>query len=152
MRHSDVLAIQRFYPQIYFACHVDHVRKASTAAQLSSHDSGILAHLSETAPVSPGQLARHVGVAPSTFSPQIDRLVALGYVHRTRSGRDRRAAELRLTRSGAEAMAGTSVLDARRVDKVLARLSSTERRRAVEGMALLAKAAVEVTTQGGANR
>jgi DNA-binding MarR family transcriptional regulator len=152
MRDTDTLSIQRFYPQIYFACHVDHVRQASTAFRLSSHDSGILSHLSEEHPVTPSQLVRHVGVTPSTFSPQLDRLVRLGYVERRQSARDRRRWELRLTRRGAEAMAATSVLDAGRVQRVLSRLSPNERRRAVKGMALLARAASEVTAQKGRRR
>ena len=45
MRDKAVLEIQRLYPQIYLACHVDHVRASSTEWRLSSRDSSILAHL-----------------------------------------------------------------------------------------------------------
>jgi hypothetical protein len=45
MRCDAILEIQRLFPQIYLACHVDHVRAASTPWDLSSHDASILAHL-----------------------------------------------------------------------------------------------------------
>jgi DNA-binding MarR family transcriptional regulator len=143
MIDRDVRAVQRFYPQIYFACHVDHVRTASTERSLSSKDSGVLSHLDEKKPITPAALARHLGVNGSTISALVDRLVRLGYVQRARNSRDRRQWELRLTRQGAKAMAETSVLDARRVKQLLARLSPTERRLAVDGIGLLARAAVK---------
>jgi DNA-binding MarR family transcriptional regulator len=144
MKGDPVRAIQRYYPQIYFACHVDHVRRASTAHALSSRDSGVLSHLDEERAITPSALARHIGVVPSTFSAQLDRMVGLGYVARTRSGSDRRRWELRLTDKGGRALAATSVLDGRRVQRLLARLSPRERARAVEGMGLLAAAALQV--------
>jgi DNA-binding MarR family transcriptional regulator len=54
---------------------------------------------------------------------------------------DRRQRELRLTDNGAKAMSSTSVLDAKRVELLLARLSAEERKRAVYGLNLLARAA-----------
>lgn len=141
MIDSDVRAIQRYYPQIYFACHVDHVRQVSTPHALSSHDSGVLSHLDEQRSTTPSELARHFGVAASTFSAQLDRLVTLGYVARAKSPKDRRRWELLLTDKGARSLAGTSVLDARRVNRMLSSLALEERKRAIEGMALLARAA-----------
>jgi DNA-binding MarR family transcriptional regulator len=145
MSERDVRAMQRFYPQIYFACHVDHVRAASTERLLSSRDSGVLAHLDELRPMSPAVLARHLGVTASTLSALVERLVELSYLQRKRSDFDGRQRELRLTKLGAQAMAETSVLDERRVRKLLGRLSQRERRRAIDGMSLLAKAAVKGT-------
>jgi DNA-binding MarR family transcriptional regulator len=145
MKGDPARAIQRYYPQIYFACHVDHVRKASTAHALSSYDSGVLSHLDETRAITPSALARHIGVVPSTFSAQLERLVDLGYVARAKSGSDRRRWELRLTEKGSRALAATSVLDGRRVDRMLAHLSPLDRARAVEGMGLLAGAALQMT-------
>jgi hypothetical protein len=53
MSDRDVRALQRFYPQIYFACHADHVRAGSTAHSLSSRDAAVLSHLDETRPLTP---------------------------------------------------------------------------------------------------
>jgi MarR family transcriptional regulator, organic hydroperoxide resistance regulator len=140
MNDADVRAVQRYYPQIYFACHAEHVRKRSTPYALSSHDSAVLSHLSETEPRTAGALVRHLGITASTFSPQLERLVALGYAERTRAGSDRRHWEIRLTPKGAKAMAATSVLDAARVKRVLSQLTPARRARAVEGLSLLAEA------------
>jgi MarR family transcriptional regulator, organic hydroperoxide resistance regulator len=144
MNAPDVRAVQRFYPQIYFACHVDHVRQRSNAHRLSSHDSGVLSHLDEQRAVTPTALARHLQVVPSTLSAQLDRLVRLEYVARERHGADRRRWELRLTPRGARAVAAASVLDTRRVAKLLSGLTAAERKRAIDGMGLLARAALEL--------
>jgi DNA-binding MarR family transcriptional regulator len=122
MNDDDVFEVQRLYPQIYLACHTDHVRAASTKWRISSQDASILVHLDRDAGLSPRTLASHLGVAPSTLS-------------------DRRQRELRLTARGAEAISSTSVLDAERVEAVLSKLKPDERKAAVRGLALLAKAA-----------
>src|SRR5271165_4423634 len=99
--------IQRCYPQIYLACHVDHIRAASTVHRLSARDSSLLVHLSPTEPLSPGDLAAHMGIGASTLSAAIGRLGALGYLRREPKMSDRRAAGLTLTSQGAQAMAAT---------------------------------------------
>lgn len=138
-----VRAIQRAYPQIYLACHVDHVRTKSNRFHVSAHDSALLAHLDEVTSTVAGQLAQHLGVSNSTLSAALKRLEALGHIERRVPARDRRRAELRLTAQGAEAMSAASVLDARRVARVLEQLPAAQQRRAVAGLALLARAARE---------
>jgi DNA-binding MarR family transcriptional regulator len=136
-----VLRILRSYPQIYLACHVDHVRRKSTAHALSSRDSSILAHLSEREGMTARALAAHLGIQPSTLSAALARLTELGYVAQSPGEDDRRRKSLTLTRKGEIAMAATSVLDPRRVKRLLDSLDDEERRRAVDGLALLADAA-----------
>lgn len=138
---DDVGDVLRFYPQIYLACHVDHVRATSTEWQLSAHDSSILAHLDRTVPASPRELARHLGVTSSTLSASIARLETLGYLSSNPAAADKRRRELLLTDRGAEAMAATSVLDRGRVQALLATLSEPDRESAVRGLSLLARAA-----------
>jgi DNA-binding MarR family transcriptional regulator len=135
-----VFEVQRLYPQIYLACHVDHVRSVSTQWKLSSRDSSILSHLGRDYATSPRELAGHLGVASSTLSATIARLERLGYI-RAEAGQDRRTRELRLTPRGAEAMSSTSVLDTTRVRAALERLTESEREEVVRGLALLARAA-----------
>lgn len=141
MIHDPVITIQRFYPQIYLACHHRHIRAASTLYRLSAQDSGLLTHLNEEQAILTGELAKHLGVSASTLSASVKRLAALGYLVRSPRARDRRQIDLRLTAKGAEAMAATSVLDRRRVADLLKQLTSAEVKQAVSGLALLAQAA-----------
>jgi len=140
MNPSDVELVQRCYPQIYLACHKRHIRASSTTYRLSARDSSILAHLSQTVPVTPTELAAHLSVRGSTLSAAIQRLEQLGYLQRRKVPRDRRNVGITLTQQGAKAMAETSVLDSERVSAVLAKLSRAEKKRALEGLVLLAKA------------
>jgi DNA-binding MarR family transcriptional regulator len=58
----------------------------------------------------------------------------------SRAPHDSRRQEVRLTSSGAAAMREASVLDAARVARILSVLSPAERRRAIAGLELLARA------------
>lgn len=139
--NREVRLVQVAYPQIYFACHTRHVRRASTATQLSATDSTLLAHLDEEEPVRATALARHLGLAASTLSAAIARLAALGYVEQRRDARDRRVIQLLLSTKGAAAMQASSVLESARVRKMLAHLTPGERHRALDGIELMAWAA-----------
>ena len=141
MPSEAVSEIQRLFPQIYLACHVDHVRAASTAWELSSHDSSILVHLDREKTISPRTLASHLGVAASTLSASITRLSRLGYLTSKPAPSDKRQRELRLTARGSEAIASTSVLDAKRVARLLNQLNPDDRAAGVRGLQLLAQAA-----------
>jgi len=148
MTDDDVFEVQRFYPQIYIACHTDHVRATSTTWRISSQDASILVHLDRDSGLSPRALADHLGVAPSTLSAAIARLSELGYLTSVPNDKDRRKRELRLTARGAEAIASTSVLNAERVKAMLSKLNSDERKAAVRGLALLARAARKLNEKG----
>lgn len=141
MSKEDVYEVQRLYPQIYLACHMDHVRSVSTPYRISAQDASILSHLDREFPASPRDLASHLSVAASTLSATIARLSRLGYISITPNETDKRRRELRLTSKGAEASASTSVLDAKRVSEMLDQLSAEDRRDAVRGLSLLAAGA-----------
>jgi DNA-binding MarR family transcriptional regulator len=145
MKPCDVELVQRYYPQIYLACHKRHIRASSTRYRLSARDSSILVHLNEAVPVTPTELAAHLSVRGSTLSAAIHRLEELGYLQRKQMPRDRRT--VALTLQGAKAMAETSVLDSARVEAVLAKLKRSERKRALEGLELLARASRQTMTE-----
>ena len=137
----DVLAVQRFYPQIYLACHTRHHRRRTQSAELTAHESSILAHLNERVPMRAAHLARHMGVTPSTMSAAIKRLVRLGFIARDRDEVDGRAASLRLSSRGVRAMQAGSVLETARVRALLKHLTGADRAAAILGLELLATAA-----------
>jgi DNA-binding MarR family transcriptional regulator len=147
MKPSGVDLVQRYYPQIYLACHKRHIWSSSTRYRLSARDSSILVHLTETVPITPSELAAHLSVGGSTLSAAIHRLEELGYLQRKQMPRDRRTVALTLTPQGAKAMAETSVLDSARVEAVLARLNRSELKRALEGLELLARASRQSMTE-----
>src|SRR5436190_23433424 len=86
------------------------------------------------------ELAGHMGVTAATMSLSIDRLERKGYVVRLKDAKDRRRVHVRLTSAGVRVREASSVLDAARVEALVARLSEQERARAIEGLALLARA------------
>jgi len=129
------------YPRIYFACHTRHVRDPHSQRLLSRHQASILDHLDEIEPTTVLELARHMGVTAGTMSIAIDRLERRGYVVRLKDAKDRRRVHVRLTTAGVRVREATSVLDPQRVEALIARLRDDERTRAVEGLALLARAA-----------
>lgn len=143
-RDEEVFEVQRLYPQIYVACHRDHVRALSTVWRISSQDASILVHLDRNRGYSPRSLARHLGVKPSTLSAAIARLAKLGYLSSKPVADDKRKRELRLTDRGAQAIAAASVLDAERVRQLLTKLSGSQRKEALRGLELLARAAREM--------
>ncbi len=137
---DDLLAIQRYYPQIFHACHARHTRSRKDPWRLSERDQALLAHLAPHEGTRPSDLARHFGIGLPTLSEAAKRLERLGYVVRAPAGNDRRVRALWLTPEGARALQATSVLDPARLRDVVARLDARERRAAVHGLALLAGA------------
>jgi len=133
--------LMTLYPRIYFACHTRHVRDPQTQRALSRHQASVLDHLDEIDPTTLNDLARHMGVTPATMSVTIDRLERKGYVSRLRDAADKRRVHLRLTTAGVRVRQASSVLDAARVEALVARLGDDDRDAALKGLELLADAA-----------
>jgi DNA-binding MarR family transcriptional regulator len=147
-----VETVLRCYPQIYFACHRRHVRDESTQCAVSAHQASVLDHLDDVEATSLLELAKHMGVTPSTMSLTVDRLERSGYVTRSRSETDRRSVELRLTPSGVRIKRQQKVLEPELIAAMLARLDSVRRRDALHGLQLLAEASAEMIRAGDLNR
>ncbi|HUR27257.1 MAG TPA: MarR family transcriptional regulator, partial [Planctomycetota bacterium] len=127
----------------FLACHVQHTRRRTTRFDLTERESSLLSHLDRTRGVAASELAKHMSIGAPARSAAIRRLERVGYVTRKPRSRERRTIEIRLTDAGAAALSGSSVLDSARLRTLLERLSASERRKAVSGLALLAKAARE---------
>ncbi len=138
---ADVAAVFRDYPRIYFACHRRHVRDDATGEIVSSRQVSILDHLDAERPTMLTDLADHLGVTPATMSLAVGRLVDQGYVTRVVDPVDRRKVQLRLTDAGVRVTAANSVLEPTLVAEMLEQLSDSDRRAALRGLSLLARAA-----------
>ena len=138
MVKKAVRQLMDLYPRIYFACHTRHVRDPQTRRLLSAHQASILDHLDEHEPLALLDLARHMGVTPSTMSLNIERLVRRGYVSRERAAEDGRRLKLRITPAGVRLREAKSVLDPARVRALLSRLAPDQQKEAIRGLVLLA--------------
>jgi DNA-binding MarR family transcriptional regulator len=143
MTKNGVRQVMELYPRIYFACHTRHVRDPETRRLLSAHQASILDHLDEREPLALLDLAKHMGVTPSTMSLNIERLVRRGYVSRERAAEDGRRLKLRITRAGVRLREAKSVLDPARVRALLARLTPDQKEAGIRGLSLLARAGSE---------
>lgn len=141
MSNSAVQQVLDAYPKIFFACHTRHVQDPKTRRSVSAHQASILDHLDSVEPTSLMDLARHMGVTPSTMSLTLDRLARRGYVERRRDPEDKRRSALRLTEAGERLRRAQSVLEPARVAGMLHTLKPEERAQALRGLALLASAA-----------
>jgi DNA-binding MarR family transcriptional regulator len=133
--------IQNYYPQIYLACHVEHRVRRDSSNEITDREGAVLAHLDASEGVGARELAKHLGIGAPALSATLKRLQQLGLIYVKISKSDARKREILLTGKGKDSMSTSSVLDARRLKDVLAKLTKDERRLAVEGMALLARAA-----------
>lgn len=145
--NPDVLAVLRAYPQIYLSCHREHRTRARSISGLTGRETSVLAHIGDGAGA--GALARHLGVASSSLSAMLKRLAKLGLVEDLPTT-DARRRRLRLTPAGSDTLSQDSVLDPDRVETLLNRLDPEQRRRAVDGLNLLAQAANVQDAGGGA--
>jgi DNA-binding MarR family transcriptional regulator len=146
---DDVLSLQRLFPQIYFACHVDHIRRKSTAFGLTSKESHLLTHLDKAQSTTARDLADHVGVASSTLSAALKRLSTLGYITKKPSSQDRRVSLLRLTDKGEVALAATACLQTDRVRALLEKLKPSARIDVLRSLELLSRAALQLQEEIG---
>src|SRR5688572_17039057 len=134
--------VQVSFPQVYLACHTRHQRKRSTEHRLSQRDASILAHLELARPISPAKLSGHLGVARSTLSEALKRLIALGYAASAAS--TRRTSQVVLTAKGARAIRETSVLETNRLRAAMDALSARDLAVVTQGMERLAAACREM--------
>lgn len=139
-----VLRVQRAYPRIYLACHTRHQNARTTGERLSQRDGSILAHLSGEGLVAHGELARHLGMAKSTLTEALQWLEQCGYVSRHVMPEDARNVSWQITAAGDDAVSATSVLEASRVEALLALLTPEQQQQALAGIELLAHAATRM--------
>jgi DNA-binding MarR family transcriptional regulator len=94
-----------------------------------------------------GRLAESMGVALSTASRLVDRLVSAGLVDRRTSELNRREVSLQLTEHGAATLSRYDALRLEGMHRLLDRLSPDQREVVTAGLRVLAQA--DVTSTGG---
>ncbi len=134
--------VQVSFPQVYLACHTRHQRKRSSEHGLSQRDASILAHLDLETSISPAKLGAHLGIARSTLSEALKRLIVLGFAANPVSSR--RTTQVLLTAKGARAIRETSVLETARLRTALSDLPARDLALVTRGMARLAAACREL--------
>ena len=112
--------VQRAYPQIWFACHVQH-RTRRSASGLTDREAGILEHIEATSGCRASDLALHLGIGKPALSAQLKKLAAQGLIE-LETGSDAREKRIALTPVARNRLIDASPLDA---DRKSTRLNSS---------------------------
>jgi DNA-binding MarR family transcriptional regulator len=87
-----------------------------------------------------GELARCLGITPSSVTTTVDVLVQRGFAERSGAPGDRRRIRVRATADGRRALAAAQARMLARAEEILARLPDAGRRRLADGLGALATA------------
>lgn len=146
---SDTAILATALPRIVHVCRSRGGTDASTGDRLTEKQLRTLSHLDVDDPTMVTELAEFLGVTASTMSLNLTRLEAGGYVSRARDPHDRRAMNVRLTERGRAMLDGHHPFDPERISALLMHVRPEDRRRALDGIAILAEAADAAVTTGG---
>lgn len=146
--YSDAEIVMQVLPRVNEALRTRSFVDVESGSTLTAHQLRLLATLDRDDPTMVGELAEFMGVTASTMSLNVGRLEAAGFVTRSRDPDDRRVINVRLSEKGLRARRATALVDPDRVDALLSLLGSEDRRRAVDGLSLLADAADRLARLG----
>jgi len=147
---SDVALLSSALARVQHACRTRAVEDPETRVRLTEKQQRTLQQLDVVDPVMVTELAEYLGVTASTMSLNLGRLEDAGLVRRARDPVDRRVMNVYLTEEGARLRTHTASLAPARVAVLLDELRPEDRRRVLEGLALLAEAADAVAKRGEA--
>jgi len=140
---SDVETLLECYVRIHFACHVRGVSGPKSRPSISTHQQSVLEFLNAKEGTTVLDLARHVGVAPSTMSLTLDRLEKGAYVQRRKDSTDGRRTMIFLTAEGDRIKRKQKVLEPDLIAAMLSRMPAARRKEAIAGLRSLTDAATE---------
>lgn len=151
MKHADLIeAIRMAYPQIWFACHIEHrTRGQDRGTGLTDREAGLLAHVGGGQRA--GDLAAHLGIGKAALSQHLKSLTARGLIATRIDPADRRQKIIELTKRGRAAAGDGLSLDASRLGQLLDQIPVDERGAAVAGLERLAEAARCMRSEEGAS-
>src|SRR5262249_43510970 len=133
--------VARLWPAIYLPL---HARTEPRARQYrpTPQSVGVLTHLGAAGPLTVTEAARHMRRAQSVMSDIVTRLERRGLLERMRDERDRRRVLVWLTPAGQETLARERrVLDEGLVGAAIRKMAADDRRKLVDGLRALARAA-----------
>jgi DNA-binding MarR family transcriptional regulator len=138
MDEANAERVTELYRGIYTRLHARRARGEHAGSEATA----VMQHLERTGPLTVGEAAAHFHRAQSATSELLERLERRGLVERMRDARDRRRALVWLTKKGfALLRRQEQVLSAPLVERALAAMPARDRRRLVEGMSALLRAA-----------
>ncbi len=143
---SDVETVLECYVQIHLACHARPATESEGGTEISPHQGKVLGHLQLSTGTTVLDLARHMGVAPSTMSLTLDRLERGGFVRRQKDDEDRRRTMIFLTPLGERTKSRNKVLQPELIAAMLGKLPVARRKEVVRGMRFLMAAAAIVSS------
>ncbi|HYY81451.1 MAG TPA: MarR family transcriptional regulator [Actinomycetes bacterium] len=127
------------------------MRRAARAARpghpLSVAQLELLACLADHPGARPGQVARHLRLAPNSVTTLVNALAAAGMVARSGGSTDRRTVALHLTAAGLAALEGWQATNAAILQVALAALPSDQQRSLHAALPALAALAGQVDVQ-----
>jgi MarR family transcriptional regulator, organic hydroperoxide resistance regulator len=141
---SDVETVLECYVRIYFACHARSVNDPKKRSTISPNQANVLEHLSLEEGTTVLDLARTLGVAPSTMSLTLDRLERNHFVVRRKDSNDGRRTMVHLTSDGERIKRKQKVLEPDLIAAMLSRLPTGRRKEAIAGLRSLTEAATEL--------
>jgi DNA-binding MarR family transcriptional regulator len=147
---SDIVHALSALARVLHACRVAGVSDPATGRRVTDKQLRTLRELDPADPAMVTELAEYLGVTASTMSLNLGRLEAGGLVRRVRDPEDRRVMNVLLTPEGQRLVERAQALEPARIADVLGALLPEERRRALDGLALLAEAADRVVARGEA--
>jgi DNA-binding MarR family transcriptional regulator len=126
------------YPDIFLACHRQHLREDGGGRAITEHQASVLDHLDVERSITLSNLAEHMGVSRSTMSITVERLVRGAYVVRRRDRKGGRCVGLTLTANGLRVKEETGVLDPQLVREMFRLMPAEELEVALGGIERLA--------------
>lgn len=132
------------YVRIYFACHARSVTDPKKRSTISTNQANVLEYLDTEEGTTVLDLARHLGVAPSTMSLTLDRLERGTFIQRRKDPTDGRRTLVFLTSEGDRIKRRQQVLEPDLIAAMLGRMSTTKRKEAISVLRSLTEAATEL--------
>jgi DNA-binding MarR family transcriptional regulator len=117
--------------------------------QVTASQSSALARIEADGPLRLGVLAQLEGVSPATMSKVVDALADLGLIERVPDEADGRASQVRLSASGATALAQLRASGTRAISEALGELSGTDLSSLRAALPVLERLAEHLTTSPG---